>query len=454
MATPLRSRAFACAVLLLPTSVMAELVPHPTLPDRVIETRGAFVVEYSPGQEAWAEVAFQRLETLPEAESPAPSAAEVHPPAPGSASDFRARRDIYLAAVAARIGLDAPTELQARTFDTFVGHYAVLEETLRHGMRRGLELLELPPRRVTIWNIDDLKRRLAAGQVIPNFTYDAEENSGSFDVNLGLAAEQSPAVRAIREFITSQQLDHRFERFGSEAIASVRLGSLSTPAEAVRAGAEPTTPAPLPEFTYPVCYDGAFDAPVDPATFGLIKHGAFDAMREPLARQVASFRDAITAFIVLHETAEVGLIESIIASPDRRWLCDGTANYVASRVLHELTDPAFATRAYDLPSQLRRFASFQADIALARWPAAEAKDGPRMPPDLAKAHYAFATRAITMIAERHGDDAIARLWRDVARTPRTKATARTFAKAYRKRYGADLTALVRAAESDPIPPAR
>ena len=38
---------------------------------------------------------------------------------------------------------------------------------------------------------------------------------------------------------------------------------------------------------------------------------------------------AILACLILHETAEVGIVERYLGSSDRRWLCDGMANYVA-----------------------------------------------------------------------------------------------------------------------------
>jgi hypothetical protein len=155
--------------------------------------------------------------------------------------------------------------------------------------------------------------------------------------------------------------------------------------------------------------------------------------------------------IILHETAEAGLIENLIGSRDRRWLCDGTANYVAWRVARDLTGPGFAQQVYDLDAQLQRHAAQQPKVDLAAWPAVENQKDGGAGTDLDHAHYAFATRAMFLLAERHGENALSQLWADVARTPRKKVTAKTFADAYRKRFKADLAKLIAEAEKKPIP---
>jgi len=439
------------ASLLVPATLAADVLPHPTLPDRLVETRGEFVVEYSPGQETWAEEAFRRLTALDSAPPPPASDTDDRSTEPGTAADMRARRDQFLAAAAAGIGLDTPTELQARTFDTFVAHYALLETNVRGATDRVLAIAERPPRRITIWQRDDLTRRLRAGQVIPQVTYDPETDSGSIDLQIATKFGDSAEVRALREFIASQRLDHDFERTSTRVSARVRVGRSPTESEADAAVEPPVAPdpTPLPDLTYPIVYNGESDAPVSETAFEILdKMGP--ACRAMVDRYLEGWRDPATAFIVLHETAETGLVGAIIASPDRRWLCDGTANYVAWRVLHDLIDPAFARKGYDLDGLLRRVAPFRDGVDLAGWAAAE-RDAP-MAEELVDAHYTFATRAIFMIAERHGDNAVADLWRDVARTPLERANAQTFAAAYQARFASTLADLLAAAQSAPLPP--
>ncbi|MBE2213100.1 MAG: hypothetical protein IAE82_04450 [Opitutaceae bacterium] len=451
MPPALRPCRLAGLCLLLPSLLPAAIAPHPTLPDRLVETRDELVVEYSPGHEAWAEEAFRQLRALAGRTPTAESTADVAPAQPGGAEDMRTRRDAYLAAVAAHVGLDAPTDLQARTYDVFVGHYAVLHEHLRLAFSRMIELLDRPPRRVTLWQSEDLKARLQAGQAIPDFSYDPTTDSATLALNFEIDADQTPAVRAIRETIAAQRLDHEFTRDARRVRGGVRPGR---PTSADAPPAPPTSAVespPLPDFTYPIVWSDDDATSIDPDAFRILT-AAPVAVRHALLARIQAFRDPATALIVLHETAEVGLVGSVIASPDRRWLCDGTANYVAWRVLRDLADPHFAAAAYDLPRLLRRCADYQAEVDLAGWAAAEHKDGPSMPDGLLDAHYAFATRAMFLIAERHGDCAIADLWREVARTPREAVTAQSFATAYRALFQADLASLLAEAQSAPLPP--
>ena len=149
--------------------------------------------------------------------------------------------------------------------------------------------------------------------------------------------------------------------------------------------------------------------------------------------QAVRYRAPELAYILFHETAEIGLVERRIASADRRWLCDGTANYVAWRVARDLVDAEFAKQCYDLDDQLHRHAVQQPHVALADWPAVEKQDPALRETALNRAHYAFATRAMFLLAEKHGDDALASIWREVrdavsgvrarVRPPRPRSTS-------------------------------
>lgn len=68
-------------------------------------------------------VAFAELEHLnAAAAAPAEEPSPDRPRIPASAADLTQRPEAFLAAVCAQTGLDAPTDLQARTDGTFVGH--------------------------------------------------------------------------------------------------------------------------------------------------------------------------------------------------------------------------------------------------------------------------------------------------------------------------------------------
>ncbi len=445
--------------LFAPVAVLlADITPHPTRPDRLVDTRGDLAVEYSAGQEAWAEMAFDHLQTWwaeREANAEAFAAPTAGPELPGSAADLRARREAYLAAIAAQIGLDAPTDLQARTFDTFLGYYEMMAELSREAGARVPGLLE--PRRMAIWQIDDLKQRLRAGAEISGMSYDPATDQGSYEISGSMNfPDLSARMTELKDAIRSQQVKHTFtqNRDGVSASFSLRPPDRYTTDDSPPDPASEESddaPAPFTGLVIPVIYHGAFSSAPDPAAYdslSALNPESFAAMRS----KFSAFRDPRTVFVILHETAEAGLVDAIIRSKDRRWLCDGTANYVAWRVARDLLGPEFAHHVYNLDAQLRLHAAHQPRIDLTRWAATENQPEDEQESDLNKAHYAFATRVIFMLAARHGEDALAQLWRDVAAVGVKKASAKTFATALRQRYDDNLKKLIRAAETSPLPP--
>jgi hypothetical protein len=396
------------------------------------------------------EMAFARMQ----AEAAQPEPQPETPPAeagafPGSPGDLHARRDKLLAAVAGEIGLSAAAPLQAKTFDTFLGYYDMRAEMFRVTATKLQALLKIQS--VAIWQRDDLIARLRAGEDIPGVSYDAPTDSGAFTFAGEPELDESATAR-IREIdaaIKAQQLTHTFHYDESGASASVT--PYRQPALAKTQPASTTPGKPFPEVILPVLYSDPIDAA--PTT------EAFDATWihfQEIARKqenvLRHYADPTMIAIILHESCEMGLLDRIIASKDRRWLCEGTANYTAWKLSREFFGSDFAQRVYNLDEKLRECAVSQPKINLARWPTLEKQDPKQENTDLDRAHYVFATRAMFLLAQQHGDDALGQLWHDVAQTQRKKVTAATFAKAYRKRYNGDLAALVKAAERNPIPP--
>lgn len=435
-------------------SLTAAPVPHPTRPDRLVETRDGRTVEYSPGQEAWVEKAFAHMElaaSKPAASSaPAPAPRPSGSATPGGNRDLRAKRDALLTAIARQIGLRQPTELQGRTFDTFLGYYDLITELFQAG---GEQFTALPPtRHLSIWQRDDLVARMRAGTQIEGMSYDPATDSGSyeFQTDIGLPAFKARSAE-IFAAIEKQRLKHSFDFNKESYTASV---TLRDPPPAPKPATEAETPAksePTREMVIPIIYRGELTTPPSDAAFSVIE--LFRNSAAAAHEKLAAYRSAVLVGIILHETTEVGLVENIIASRDRRWLCDGTANYVAWRVARDVFGADLAREVYDLDAQLRLHAAQQPHIDLAAWSTAENEKEDSADAGLNRAHYAFAARAIFLLAERHGSDAVAQLWSDVARTPLAKASAKTFAAAYRKRYRSDLAKLVREAEQKPLPSA-
>jgi hypothetical protein len=85
-------------------------------------------VEYSPGQEGWVDLAFERV-----AANSANKASFGNLPSPAlpalAFANFTTHREERLESIAQQIGLNEPTDLQRRTFDTFLGYYELLTET-------------------------------------------------------------------------------------------------------------------------------------------------------------------------------------------------------------------------------------------------------------------------------------------------------------------------------------
>ena len=437
-------------ILAFATTTRAAPAPHPTLPGRLVDTRDGLTVEYSPGQEAWVRMAFDRLRAA--ATQPHPRFESPGPALPASARDLHDRRDAWLAAVARQVGFSAPTELQRRTFDTFLGYYDEMTELVRTTARLSSE--QLVPRRVAIWQRDDLVARLRSGQQIDGMKYDRKTDQGTFnfDAYTTLPPETSKRIEEIRNRITSLGLRHSFNRSAEGVSASFTLGA--SPSAATR---EPDAIAPASklaskEIVIPVIYKGDFATEPTSEAFGTIEIFS-NTLASEMAKQMETYRDPSTVLVILHETAEVGLVGSVIQSADRRWLCDGTANYVAWRVARDLAGSGFARQVYDIDAQLARYASLQTKIDLAHWAAATAESAAEADNDLNRAHYAFATRVMFILTTQHGEAALSDLWHDVAKTPVGKVSAKTFANAYRKRYHEPLEKLIAEAQRSPLHPA-
>lgn len=444
------------ALLLLAAACWGPLhaapVPHPDRPDRLVETRDGFSVEYSPGQEAWMEMGFERMQT--EARKPAATRPTARPPGaalPGTARFLHENRGVILAAIARQTGLARPTELQGRAFDTFLGYYDLFTE-LMHALARDLPAT-LNARHLAIWQRDDLVARLRTGAKIEGMSYDPATDSGRFDFNRSL---ESPALKerfaAIYASIEQQRLNHSLNFGDGTASASFSLRPPPDKPKTVAPADTPVQATTAPELVIPIIYRGEVTTAPKEADFAGVSQ-YLGAASAALAEQATTYRNPTITSIILHETAEIGLLENIITSPDRRWLCDGTANYVAWRVARDLIGADYAQQVYNLDAQLRLHAAQQPKINLTAWSAVENEKEDQAETDLTRAHYAFATRVMFLLAERHGETALGQLWSDVARTPLKKVSAKTFATAYRKRFKANLDELIAVAEKTPIPAA-
>jgi len=119
--------------------------------------------------------------------------------------------------------------------------------------------------------------------------------------------------------------------------------------------------------------------------------------------------------------------------------------------VNDRADNKIADECYDLGKKLSKYKHLQHNIDLSKWPAVENQNDDTIDNDLDMAHYPFATRAIFNFAEKHGENALAKLWKAIGKTPKRKTNMKTVSKAYQKLTGKKLSRLIKEAENDPIP---
>lgn len=179
----------------------------------------------------------------------------------------------------------------------------------------------------------------------------------------------------------------------------------------------------------------------DEKIFGIMSEAA--ETPEAASRNTAAlgplFDQAQAWFLVAHETTEWAIVNTVIKSADRRWFCDGLANWVAMQDVDRRFGPgkgaeAFA-KSYDA-AELRKQA---AKVDLLAWPTEEdIKNGSRPNVENVPAYYYFATLVMQKACAGRGADFI-KLWLDeIRKTPLNRANAGTVFAAYQKLTGQDL----------------
>lgn len=149
--------------------------------------------------------------------------------------------------------------------------------------------------------------------------------------------------------------------------------------------------------------------------------------------------------LVLHETIERAIVENYLWSADRRWFCEGVANYLSYKVTAEILGPAAALRSYNLNTQLAQYPTLRATAHLEKWAALETQKKQNhddRSTDQGRANYVFATEVIFKAAAANGPDFLPKLFAEIGRTPPEKATIKTVYRAYKKIFHGDLRDLL------------
>jgi hypothetical protein len=142
---------------------------------------------------------------------------------------------------------------------------------------------------------------------------------------------------------------------------------------------------------------------------------------------------------VLHEVVESTLVSDYVRSPDRRWFCEGVANWLALEVIRERLGDERATRVYDVDALLAR-TSPGGFAALAKWPTAESAGAKHYPSELNQDNYVRATWVMRQIVAKQGSAFIAQWLTEIRKTPAENASIQTVEAAFRKLTNENLQA--------------
>ena len=348
------------------------------LPERKTFQFGEFMIEASAGDEAYVEALAKQLADfqLPEV---------VAPPAPRlSLADLEKRKDYFLGKVCAQLGLAQPTDAMQKAFATTGKLWGEMEYLAPPGL----------PRKFSIWRKPELLERIDAGESVAGFTKDA---TGGLNFAFKYTFDLKPEA-------TKDQKQAALNAEWQKLVWPVKIAA---------------SPDRTPEQDAATCLDEV--------------RNYIGTMNE--VRSLQLLRSGV--FITLHETTESGIVWHYLVSKDRRWFCDGIANYVAWKIIEAELGPEEARRYYDLPAELKKYAN-EATIDLAAWPAAEDLQQANYAENINTANYAFATKVIADMCAKHGDAILPKLFAEIGKTPYEKATMDTVYRAFKKLTREDL----------------
>ena len=349
-------------------------------PERKTFQFGEFTIEASAGDEAYVEALAVKLADyrLPAPTVPAPDRLTL--------DDLARKREYFLNRVAGFLGMDRPTDKMASTYGSFLK----LIENLRDAAPRDI------PRHYSLWRKPELLARLDRGEKLEGFSKDPSGEL-NFSFNFNFTSDSGD--------LSGGSASGRVTEFWNRLVCPIKIGleTDKTPADEVSTG--------------------------------------LDATAKNL---ITGFRDALISterleiFTVLHEATESGVVWHYLTSKDRRWFCDGVANYVAWKVIEAEIGAEAAKGYYDLAAELKKYESEAARVDLAAWPAAENMEQAKYAENLNTANYAFATKVIADICAKHGDGLLPKLFKEIGRTPPEKATMETVYRAFKRQTGDNL----------------
>ena len=280
--------------------------------------------------------------------------------------------------------------------------------------------------RVTIWFKEDLMALLKAGTEVPGFSLNPDGESVTWGFERHFPSEDF----------------RRLSREGKDIAAEMQkrmdaLPPLVLPMVVKRA--DLAAKLDDPEATAAAIREG------ERGIFGLLLSAEKEPLKESdlegLNRPLMSREQAW--FMVAHEAAEDAIVSSTIASADRRWFCDGMANWIAIRDVDRRFGKGKGAEAFAKNYDAQEMKKLAGEVNLIAWPAEEDIDNGRRPQVAnVEAHYYFATLVIEKACEGRGEDFVKRWLEEIRRTPPNRTNSGTILAAYRKLTGRDLAAIL------------
>lgn len=363
------------ALLFMLAGSLAPAASTRNFPARLHQQVGDVTIEFSIGDEAYATALTHSLE------SSVPKSHVAGAASPLTLAKMRESRQVWLDHIARDLNLTAPTAKMAETFDQMLSLFAALPDPHT-----------APLKHYVLWRRPELLARLQAGQKINGFTLGGDTGI-EFGFSFSYQAQKAESLSELGRRVT--------ESWNS--------------------------------FEAPLSIGGADNAnPVQEIEQELA------TLRKRLSQFLEFSTGHFGPFVVLHETTEIAIIDRYLNSRDRRWFCDGMANYVAWKTLRDVVGREEADRAYDLAAELQKFAPEAAHVDLERWPAAENLSQTHYAESLNTANYAFATKVIADLCAAHGEAVLPRWFAEIGKTPHDTTTMKNVHRAFKKVTGKEL----------------
>lgn len=153
-----------------------------------------------------------------------------------------------------------------------------------------------------------------------------------------------------------------------------------------------------------------------------------------------------TFFVVVHEVFEGAVVKEVVASPDRRWFCDGLANLVAIHECDRRFGEGEGMKTFESLYDPAKYRALREDVDLLAWTAAEHENSDLIGADgVTEAHYYFATLAMQEATSGKGADFIRKWIDEIRKSPWNRTNAGTVMAAYESLAGQSLAPILRRA---------